>query len=296
MKRIMMLLLTIVVVFSMNATVFATDGTEETPEKVNHALNATYEMLRDGVEALPHNTYLSYDVGINDWEDVDCTRLNDGIVATGAELNTNGALPGTSVQLLGTGVMYSIIFTLDGKQSIDKVVLRDVRDGDKNDNNRGFSEDIFPMVYVSDDGNSWKYCTGVCDEGVPVEGAPEICNQFNPDIRVVENVDYTFTLDEMASGKYVKVDISSNCYIMQLDEIELWGDKGIKYGDVNNDGKVSPLDASLVLQYNAKLITELAEVNAADVNGDGKISPLDASLILQYNAKLIDELPYNAAE
>ncbi len=58
--------------------------------------------------------------------------------------------------------------------------------------------------------------------------------------------------------------------------------------DVNFDGAVSPLDASLVLQHNAKLITLSAEqVARADVNGDGAVTPLDASIILQYDAKLI---------
>ncbi len=64
------------------------------------------------------------------------------------------------------------------------------------------------------------------------------------------------------------------------------------YGDVNLDGKVSPLDASLVLQYNAQLVNTLDCLEAADVNLDGKISPLDASLILQYNAQLIPSLPF----
>ncbi len=63
-------------------------------------------------------------------------------------------------------------------------------------------------------------------------------------------------------------------------------------GDVNDDGKISPLDASLALQYNAKLIgTDKVNVDATDVNGDGRITPLDASLILQFNAKLITEFP-----
>ncbi len=59
-------------------------------------------------------------------------------------------------------------------------------------------------------------------------------------------------------------------------------------GDVNGDGAVTPLDASLVLQYNAQLlvISEDYMING-DFNYDGKISPLDASLILQYNAGLI---------
>ncbi len=67
--------------------------------------------------------------------------------------------------------------------------------------------------------------------------------------------------------------------------------KTVKLGDVNADGKISPLDASLVLQYNAKLIKELENVEGADVNGDGSITPLDASLILQFNAKLINAFP-----
>ncbi len=65
----------------------------------------------------------------------------------------------------------------------------------------------------------------------------------------------------------------------------------VTYGDVNGDGSVTPLDASLVLQYNAKLIKTLEVVDAADVNADGSVTPLDASLILQYNAKLIKEFP-----
>ncbi len=60
-------------------------------------------------------------------------------------------------------------------------------------------------------------------------------------------------------------------------------------GDVNSDGKVTPLDASLVLMHNAGLKELDAEAQRkADMNADGKITPLDASLILQKNAGLID--------
>ncbi len=65
----------------------------------------------------------------------------------------------------------------------------------------------------------------------------------------------------------------------------------VAYGDVNRDGNISPLDASLILQYNAKLINTLKCIEVADVNLDGKISPLDASLVLQFDARLIDKLP-----
>jgi len=65
------------------------------------------------------------------------------------------------------------------------------------------------------------------------------------------------------------------------------------FGDVNNDGKISAIDASLVLQYDARLIKEDGlNIVTADVNGDGKINAIDASLILQYDAKLINKFPF----
>ena len=63
-------------------------------------------------------------------------------------------------------------------------------------------------------------------------------------------------------------------------------------GDVNGDGKVDVIDASLALQYDAGLIELSIEAAlAGDVNGDGNTDVLDASLILQYDAGLITEFP-----
>ena len=61
-------------------------------------------------------------------------------------------------------------------------------------------------------------------------------------------------------------------------------------GDVNGDDKVDALDASLVLQHDAGLVTLKDDaLAAADVNGDKKIDALDASLILQFDAGLISK-------
>ncbi len=69
-------------------------------------------------------------------------------------------------------------------------------------------------------------------------------------------------------------------------------EKAYIYGDANGDDKISPLDASMALQYNAKLVdADKVNVDALDVNDDGRVTPLDASLILQYDAKLIKEFP-----
>jgi len=59
-------------------------------------------------------------------------------------------------------------------------------------------------------------------------------------------------------------------------------------GDVNGDGKINAIDASLILQHDAKInILEGPALLAADVNGDGKANAIDASMILQFDAKLI---------
>jgi len=66
--------------------------------------------------------------------------------------------------------------------------------------------------------------------------------------------------------------------------------EGGEIGDVNGDGKINAIDASLILQFDAKLIGETALNTAlADVSGDGKVNAIDASLILQYDAKLITD-------
>ncbi len=58
--------------------------------------------------------------------------------------------------------------------------------------------------------------------------------------------------------------------------------------DLTGDGKTSPLDASLLLRFDAGLYAFTDEQYAkADVNGDGNISPLDASMLLMYDAKLM---------
>ena len=61
-------------------------------------------------------------------------------------------------------------------------------------------------------------------------------------------------------------------------------------GDVNKDGKVNSLDATLILKYVAKKKTLDAEqLKLADVTKDGKVNSLDAVKILKYVAKKITE-------
>jgi hypothetical protein len=61
-------------------------------------------------------------------------------------------------------------------------------------------------------------------------------------------------------------------------------------GDVNDDGSVDAIDASLILQLAAGQIDSLVNAESGDVNGDGAVTAIDASIILQLNAGVIDSL------
>ena len=58
-------------------------------------------------------------------------------------------------------------------------------------------------------------------------------------------------------------------------------------GDVNCDGRVNAIDAALILQRDAGLVSTLPCDENADVSGDGRINSIDASLILQREAGLL---------
>jgi hypothetical protein len=62
-------------------------------------------------------------------------------------------------------------------------------------------------------------------------------------------------------------------------------------GDVDCDGNVNAIDAALVLQLTAGLISSLVCEMNADVNEDGAVNAVDAALILQFDAGLIGSLP-----
>lgn len=62
-------------------------------------------------------------------------------------------------------------------------------------------------------------------------------------------------------------------------------------GDVNCNSSVDSIDAALVLQLVAGLVSSLPCEENADTNGDGTINSIDAALILQFSAGLIGTLP-----
>ena len=59
--------------------------------------------------------------------------------------------------------------------------------------------------------------------------------------------------------------------------------------DVREDGVANSVDASLILQLKAGLISSLPNESSGDVNGDGALTSVDAALLLQFTAGLIGE-------
>ena len=69
------------------------------------------------------------------------------------------------------------------------------------------------------------------------------------------------------------------------------GDDDIQTGDSLCDDRVDSIDALVVLQYSAGLLSSLPCFERADVNGDGSADALDAALILQHVVGLLPDLP-----
>jgi hypothetical protein len=61
-------------------------------------------------------------------------------------------------------------------------------------------------------------------------------------------------------------------------------------GDANCNGAVTPVDAALVLQEDAGIISGVPCPQNADVNHNGRRTSVDALLILQLDAGIIDTL------
>ncbi|MBQ2971600.1 MAG: starch-binding protein [Ruminococcus sp.] len=66
----------------------------------------------------------------------------------------------------------------------------------------------------------------------------------------------------------------------------------IIYGDVNGDGEVAVIDATLIQRHIAKIITLTEEqLERALVRGDAELTVMDATLIQQKVAKIIEKFP-----
>lgn len=76
------------------------------------------------------------------------------------------------------------------------------------------------------------------------------------------------------------------------EESTIPSEKPVLYGDVDGDGQVAVIDATLLQRASAQLTTlDEDQKKRADVDGDGNVNVLDATLIQQKSAYIIDKFP-----
>lgn len=119
-------------------------------------------------------------------------------------------------------------------------------------------------------------------KGIPTESNLQYIDQQN----IAATTEFILFPKQMEPGTYNVYVSTNNADLTQVASLEYGEKPKYRLGDVNNDGKISAYDASLVLQHTVKLI-DLTDVPAADVDKNGKITAYDASMILQYTVGLV---------
>lgn len=90
-------------------------------------------------------------------------------------------------------------------------------------------------------------------------------------------VDYDFNNDDIVNCELIPVKFEVVNGFVTV--------KSFVYGDVNDDGKVNPLDSAYLSRYLAKWPGVTINLDAADTNGDGKVNPLDSAILKRHIAK-----------
>lgn len=179
-----------------------------TEEETNYALGKTYSLTAETVDAdYARYSYLGEYSGDYTWCDYDFNKLTDGVVGdvTATEYGSDPfGVPGVTVMHEGTNRIFEYIIDLgDHYGDISSLVFRNVRIS----GNRGFKVRI---AYVSDDKVNFTKITGTMTE-VKVNAAND------------EYYDCTYKLDTPAKGRFLRILLTtSNCYVLQLEEIEVW--------------------------------------------------------------------------
>lgn len=126
------------------------------------------------------------------------------------------------------------------------------------------------------------------DSTVPTQGSIKYIDQTEGSS--VKFTVYPYALGE--TGSYWLYVSSTNMGYTKVAEFgvtDSWEEAPYTLGDVNMDGSIDVIDASLILRYAANLNTLTdTQKAAADVNGNNSIDVIDASMVLRYAANLID--------
>jgi hypothetical protein len=137
----------------------------------------------------------------------------------------------------------------------------------------------FPASSFSTTLSAYTYQVDLLEQPPFCLGDPDIDTGFGFSINV------TWAAPCVRPGESVTLRLHGECDDCPPPDTEpSWGYLGL--GDANCDAVTDPVDAALVLQFNAGLITDVLCDYNADFNGDGALSAVDAALILQRAANL----------
>lgn len=126
------------------------------------------------------------------------------------------------------------------------------------------------------------------DSTVPTQGSIKYIDQTEGSN--VKFTVYPYDLGDTGSyGLYVSSTNMGYTKVAEFGVTDSWEEAPYTLGDVNMDGSIDVIDASLILRYAANLNTLTdTQKAAADVNGNNSIDVIDASMVLRYAANLID--------
>lgn len=126
------------------------------------------------------------------------------------------------------------------------------------------------------------------DSTVPTQGSIKYIDQTEGSS--VKFTVYPYDLGETGNyGLYVSSTNMGYTKVAEFSVTDSWEEAPYTLGDVNMDGSIDVIDASLILRYAANLNTLTdTQKAAADVNGNNSIDVIDASMVLRYAANLID--------
>jgi len=162
------------------------------------------------------------------------------------------------------------------------------------------------LIITGDNGTeylNWTFDTGseatttfIVDEAPPISWLE--LSQYDGSLEgnQTDEIGVTFNTAGLTFGQTYSAEmvISNNCGADVVIPIALTVGEGpaIIYGDVDGNGAVQAMDASLTLQNVVGLIDlDETQTTAADVDGNGAVQAMDASYILQYVVGLITEFP-----
>lgn len=134
-------------------------------------------------------------------------------------------------------------------------------------------------ISVSGGTGEYTYCFSVFNDGKLIKNGSFSKNNATVQ-KFSKSGTYTFFCTVMDTGSTIVSSFSADIVI--FDQLK---------GDVNSDGKITAVDARLVLRHSASLefLTD-SNLVAADVNNDNKVTALDARYILRYSARIDNTL------